>query len=197
MTRVDAAVRTDLPMRNPAEELNQPEFNAVFRQYCRFVWRVLAKVGIFASDLPDACQDVFLVVHRRLATFDSSRASLPSWLFGICSKVASDYRRRRWSKMELGDSALPEPSVEPSQHEELEILRARAQLSSALAEMNEPKRTVFLLYEFEELSMEEVALAVGCPVQTAYSRLHAARREVIEAFAKFESKGGANETGSR
>ena len=37
---------------------------------------------------------------------------------------------------------------------------------------------VFVLFEMEELSMAEVAGIVGCPVQTAYSRLHVARREV-------------------
>ncbi len=55
-------------------------------------------------------------------------------------------------------------------------------------EWNELKRTVFLLYEFEELSMTEIATAIKCPVQTAYSRLHAARREVIGAFAQAERK---------
>ena len=48
-----------------------------------------------------------------------------------------------------------------------------------------------MLYEIEELSMAEVALAVGCPLQTAYSRLHAARREVESMAHRLEKKAGA------
>jgi RNA polymerase sigma-70 factor (ECF subfamily) len=45
-----------------------------------------------------------------------------------------------------------------------------------LGRLDDEKRTVFVLYELEELPMIEVAQAVGCPLQTAYSRLHAARK---------------------
>jgi RNA polymerase sigma-70 factor (ECF subfamily) len=40
---------------------------------------------------------------------------------------------------------------------------------------------VFVLFEIEQIPMEEVARAVGCPLQTAYSRLHAARERVTAA----------------
>jgi RNA polymerase sigma-70 factor (ECF subfamily) len=53
-------------------------------------------------------------------------------------------------------------------------------LDRALAELDEDKRAVFVLYEIEQLTMAEVAEAIGCPLQTAYSRLHAARRQVTE-----------------
>jgi RNA polymerase sigma-70 factor (ECF subfamily) len=42
------------------------------------------------------------------------------------------------------------------------------------------------LYELEELTMAEVAEALGCPLTTAYSRLHAARKSVRAAFARTE-----------
>jgi RNA polymerase sigma-70 factor (ECF subfamily) len=47
---------------------------------------------------------------------------------------------------------------------------------------------VFVLYELEELPMIEVAEAVGCPLQTAYSRLHAARDAVEAAVVRRAAK---------
>jgi RNA polymerase sigma-70 factor, ECF subfamily len=45
---------------------------------------------------------------------------------------------------------------------------------------------VFILFELEQLPMAEVAEAVGCPIQTAYSRLHAARRQVDAAIRRHQ-----------
>jgi RNA polymerase sigma-70 factor (ECF subfamily) len=60
--------------------------------------------------------------------------------------------------------------------------RAWERLARVLSAMDAPKREVFVLYELEELPMPEVAALVDCPLQTAYSRLHAARRLVLSAF---------------
>ena len=67
------------------------------------------------------------------------------------------------------------------------LQRIRDDLQPA-ASFDEPKRAVFVLYELEELPMAEVAEIVGCPVQTAYSRLHAVRAVVEAAAARFRAK---------
>ena len=62
---------------------------------------------------------------------------------------------------------------------------ARARLlDSLLAALDEDKRQVFVLYELEELSMREVAEVMGCPLQTAYGRLYAARRDLQRIAAE-------------
>jgi RNA polymerase sigma-70 factor (ECF subfamily) len=53
-----------------------------------------------------------------------------------------------------------------------------------LDRLDEAQRAVFVLYEIEELSMAEIAEAVGCPLQTAYSRLHAARAQVEQTIRR-------------
>ena len=64
---------------------------------------------------------------------------------------------------------------------------ALVRLDGILTGLDEDKRAVFVLYEIEQLAMAEVAEAVGCPLQTAYSRLHAARAEVTAAAARLLS----------
>lgn len=86
--------------------------------------------------------------------------------------------------------AEPTPGAQPAtQLDELARTQARAQLLTILDRLDEDKRSVFVLYELEELGMKEVAEIVGCPLQTAYSRLHAARRVVVEAIERLQVEG--------
>ncbi len=57
-------------------------------------------------------------------------------------------------------------------------------LMRALEQLDDDRRAVFVLYEIEGLSIAEVAAALGCPLQTAYSRLRAGRTVVTGIFAK-------------
>jgi RNA polymerase sigma-70 factor (ECF subfamily) len=56
-----------------------------------------------------------------------------------------------------------------------------------LEHLDDEKREVFVLYELEELSMKEVATVCDCPLQTAYSRLRAARKILLEKYQQREA----------
>jgi RNA polymerase sigma-70 factor, ECF subfamily len=162
----------------PSVDTSFPE---VFERTAPFVWRALRRLGVREADVPDICQEVFVVVHRRLPDFDGSSA-LRTWIYGICLRTASQYRRRAPQLREVPEADAREQSVMADQEDVLERRRARDRLDLALEKLDDDKRAVFVLYELEELPMKEVAAALGCPLQTAYSRLHGARREVEEAF---------------
>ena len=168
---------TSESMRSPMDT----SFPDVFERTAPFVWRALRRLGVREADVPDVCQEVFVVVHRRLGDFDGSSA-LRTWIYGICLRTASQYRRRAPQLREVSEEDAREQAVLPDQEDVLERRRARDRLDAALLTLDEDKRAVFVLYELEELPMKEVAAVLGCPLQTAYSRLHGARREVEEAF---------------
>jgi RNA polymerase sigma-70 factor (ECF subfamily) len=159
-------------------------FERVFAECAPFVWRALRRLGMAEADVEDVCQEVFLVVHRRLATFEG-HSSVRTWVYGICLRVASDYRRRPHRVRERALEEAPERSAPAEQHDEIERREALAWLDGVLDELDEPKRAVFVLFEIEQVPMSEVAAAAGCPVQTAYARLYAARKH-IEAAARRE-----------
>jgi len=165
-----------------AVALDMPSFAEVYRDHAPFLWRALRHLGVRDADIEDVCQEVFLVVHRRLPDF-AQRSSLRTWLYSIALRCASDYRRRAHRKREAPSSELVDPMVEAPQPASVAERQARMLLDEILDTLDEPKRAVFVLYELEELAMAEVAEAVGCPLQTAYSRLHAAR-EAFEAAVK-------------
>ena len=104
--------------------------------------------------------------------------------YGICVRVVADFRKRaRARSNEVGEESAAAASVDATQVEELALREARAPRSTGCSSsLDDDKRAVFILFEIEELPMIEVAAALGCPLQTAYSRLHAARRDVDAAL---------------
>ena len=92
--------------------------------------------------------------------------------------------------MEVLTDEMPEGVSNDDPHGALATRRARALLDRILDELDDDKRAVFVLYEIEGVGMSEVAEAVGCPLQTAYSRLHAARDFVQKAALAAEAEVG-------
>ena len=76
----------------------------------------------------------------------------------------------------------------PTQHDAVERRQTRDLLDEALGRLDEDKQAVFVLYELEEMAMPEIAEALACPLQTAYSRLHAARKEVKAFFMRHAAR---------
>jgi RNA polymerase sigma-70 factor, ECF subfamily len=162
-----------------------PPFGALFREHAPFVWRLLRRLGASPVDADDLCQEVFLVLHRRFADIDTTRPLRP-WIYGVAIRLASEHRRRRRFREEACQSF--DIGAPASQDEELERRQARGLLHDAIARLEDAKRAIFVLHELEELTMTEIAETVSCPVQTAYSRLHAARKEVRAFFARLEAR---------
>jgi RNA polymerase sigma-70 factor (ECF subfamily) len=167
----------------PSVPLPVLDFSEIFRTYAPFAWRLLRRLGVAEADAKDVSQEVFVVVHRKLGQIASSE-SARSFVYGVCVRAASDYRRSARVRRERVYAEVPEQRVGENQHAELETRQARELLQATLSRMADLKRETFILYELEELSMVEVAEALGCPLPTAYSRLHAARAEVQAAFAR-------------
>lgn len=165
-----------------------PRFRQLYEDNVRFVWRTVRRLGVREGDVDDVCQQVFVVVHRKLHTFDGS-STVRTWLFGICYRTASDYRRRAHVRREVYSEAPVDRSVPAEQGEHLDRRRARAVLDSILDQLDDDKRAVFVLFEIERVPMKDVAEMVGCPLQTAYSRLQAARREVEAAVCLLHNRG--------
>jgi RNA polymerase sigma-70 factor (ECF subfamily) len=171
-----------------APRANGLDLEAVYAQHVAVVWRFLRSLGVRDGDVEDVCQEVFVVVHRNLAGFHG-RHPLSTWLYAICLRTASTYRRKARFRRELVTDVPPELTVEATQAEAVARRQAQALLGRVLDELDDDKRAVFVLYEIEEQPMSEVAAALGCPLQTAYSRLHAARAHVEAATRRLHLRG--------
>lgn len=161
----------------------------IYQVNADFVWRSLQRLGVRDADLDDVLQEVFVVVHQRHRTFDGS-SKMTTWLFGICMRVASAYRRRGHRRKETVVADVPEPidraSVSPEQ--DLAAAESRRRLDVLLDELELDKRAVFVMFEVDEMPCEEIALILGVPVGTVYSRLHGARKSFQKALARMQAR---------
>lgn len=160
------------------------DFSLVYDTHAATVLRSLRRLGVREAELEDAAQEVFVIIHRKLPEFEG-RSSLKTWIVGICIRVASDWRQRAYVRRETQTDAVPERTISgETPTRQIAMRQARKKLDALLNELDTHKREVFVLFELEQLSMTEVAEAIGAPVQTAYARLYAARKFIEQAVAR-------------
>jgi RNA polymerase sigma-70 factor (ECF subfamily) len=158
--------------------------------YADFVWRSLQRLGVTGAGLEDALQDVFIVVQRRLDSFDPT-AKMSTWLFGICLRVAAAHRRRAHLRHERSEASIQDQPDErvTANPEEVAIRRqAERRLEQGLEGIELDRRAVFVMFEIEGIPATAIAETLGIPVGTVYSRLHRARTEFTDALARLQPR---------
>ncbi len=196
MTRRDSAAQA-LGSTEPDEQgralatQEVPPFEAIYQAYFEFVWASARRLGVGAAVIDDVVQEVFMVIHAKLHALKDP-AALRSWIYGIVRRTASDYRRAERTKDASGAALAAQPElvlgIQLTPQELSEQSDQVRLLYSLLAELDEPKREVFILAELEELSVPEVAAALEIPLNTAYSRLRSARESFEERLARRQAR---------
>src|SRR5690606_32327811 len=151
---------------------------AMVNSYIDFIARVLRNAGTPPAEIDDAVQRTFITVARRLD--DVRPGAEKAFLLQIALHVAAHARRTAARRREVPASEAVE-MVESATPEQLtNQKRARQMLDRVLDQMDTDLRTVFVLYEFEELNMAEIASVLGIPRGTVASRLRRARADFRE-----------------
>jgi RNA polymerase sigma factor (sigma-70 family) len=163
--------------RQPGPTLEFVNCVRAFETEFDYVYRALKRHGVNPADAEDLAQEVFLVMWRRWADYDSARPLRP-WLAGIAFKVAHDYRRR--SGREVPGGLVDAEDQAPGAEEHIASARARTLVLRALGSLPEKQRTIIVMHDLDGASMREIADILSVPLFTAYSRLRSAR----QAFAK-------------
>ena len=169
-------------------------FAELYDRYFDFVWRVVRGSGVHPTQIEDAVQDVFVVVHRRLSDFRPN-ASHKTWLFAIAVRVAKDYRRqvaRKGGLIPL-EETIPAPGADPFDA----AVKAQAVriVDAYLETLDEPKRNVFILAEIAQMTVPEIAAVLEVNLNTVYSRLRAARSEFSAAVERWYGPGSGSSDG--
>jgi len=164
-------------------------FDDLYEQHFEFVWRTLRRLGVPAPDLADVSQEVFLVVHRRLADFEE-RSKVTTWLFRISARAARDRRRKAHVRREVSGEDVLDESVDPAGDPSGALERAdeRALLERALTALDEPQREVFAAFELEGMSGQAIADALEIPLGTVYSRLRLGRERFRHVLARLAAR---------
>jgi RNA polymerase sigma-70 factor (ECF subfamily) len=184
-------VRESRPSLRPIAISTPPDersrsFRALYEAHVDFVWRNLRRLGVPESEAEDRTQEVFVVAYRRYEQFEDRGHGPRAWLFQIVLRVASGARRHRRRHPEVpdGGDALDRETVEPPQADAFARREALSRLDAALGTIDLGRRAVLVLHEIEEMTAPEIALVLGIPLNTVYSRLRVARGELEQALAR-------------
>lgn len=179
-----------IPVSEPSR-LGRLDFLAVYEELFPFVWRVARRRGIAEASIDDVCQEVFVIVHRRLGEFEG-RSSLRTWVYGILNNVVLMHhrtaKRRGHDHAELDPElvvdAAPNPADAASGAQAARIAQAM------LGQLSDEQRAIFILVELEGMTVPEASEAEQVNLNTAYARLRAARAAFAAAVARFRARDG-------
>jgi len=171
---------------------------AMVDRYLDFVARVLRNAGTPDAEIDDEVQRTFITAARRLD--DVRPGAEKGFLFKIALNLAAHARRTLARRREVLAEEAPERNETfPTPEQLTDQKRMRQLLDRVLDRMDESLRVVFVLYEFEEMNMSEIADVLEIPRGTVASRLRRARGEFRERVAALEglARGERGERGER
>jgi RNA polymerase sigma-70 factor, ECF subfamily len=181
---------------------DEEAFTLLYRRRHPAIYRFALHMSGNVALAEDVTQEVFMTLIRDAKRFDPERGTLGGFLFGI----ARNHLRRRWEQ-ERHSLPLPDDAHELDSllsasarvgrnglsngngkgrgpfllsRDEFTSLETVGRVRQAISTLPENYREVVILCELEEMSYEDAASALDCPVGTVRSRLHRARALLVE-----------------
>jgi RNA polymerase sigma-70 factor (ECF subfamily) len=179
------AVVTDRMLIRTEPPTARLDFQTVYRKHYADVVRWTRALGGPDMDAEDLTQDVFIVVHKKLAVFEDE--NLRGWLYAIAANLVSDRRRGAWFRRIFSRprdvllEELRDHGDDPLR--QLERKDAQRIFHALAAEIHASRREAFLLFEVGGLSGAEIAALQRVPLATVWTRLHLARKEFLSAVS--------------
>jgi RNA polymerase sigma-70 factor (ECF subfamily) len=184
-------------------------FTLLYQRKHPSIYRFALHMSGNAAVAEDVTQEVFMTLIRDAKRFDPERGTVTGFLFGIARNhvrkrweqdrrcvplpdEAGEVRQGGFKSMgshgvspyangangsHIGNGAF---STAAKAHQEFESLETVGRVRQAIATLPENYREVVVLCELEEMSYEEAAAALDCPLGTVRSRLHRARALLLE-----------------
>ncbi|HYA89786.1 MAG TPA: sigma-70 family RNA polymerase sigma factor [archaeon] len=174
---------------------DEEAFTLLYRRRHPAIYRFALHMSGNAAVAEDVTQEVFMTLIRDATRFDPARGTLGGYLFGVARNLV----RRRWEQ-ERNSFPLPPEGEHLPPHgagagvsgdgrtrngsgraeDEFASFETVGRVRQAVATLPANYREVVVLCEFEEMSYEEAADALDCPIGTVRSRLHRARALLVE-----------------
>ena len=129
-------------------------------------------LGGNADAAEDVTQETFLRLWRTRSTY-RPEGKLVTLLLRITTNLCRDTHRSRVSTESL-DTCFQLPSGDASPANQVSAGCLEEAVRDAVSQLPEGQRAVFILSHYEQLSYQEIADALGCPIGTVASRKHGA-----------------------
>jgi RNA polymerase sigma-70 factor (ECF subfamily) len=160
---------------------DEEAFTILYRRHADVLYRFAFRMTSSSWGAEEIVQDVFMTLLREPGKYDAERGTLPAFLFGITRNKIMKYNERLPREISLverqedgsgGGLTLRDsftPAMWAEQRERLEKVRA------AVMELPIEFRETVVLCELEEMTYDQAARMLDCPIGTIRSRLHRGR----------------------
>jgi RNA polymerase sigma-70 factor (ECF subfamily) len=169
-------------IRAIAETRDKAAFAALFGQYAPRLKAYMRRLGAADEIAEEIVQETMLMVWRKAALFDPTRAAASTWIYTILRNLRIDMMRRiRPLPPEL--AAADAQAVPADADDVIDAAERTARLRAALASLPPEQAEVVRLSFFDERPHAEIERALGIPLGTVKSRLRLAMarlRRVLE-----------------
>ena len=173
IARLPALVAPSMPARERDARLK-----TLLERHFDLASRIIRNLGIPDCDVDDLLQQAFSITADRMRDIDPGKEK--AFLVQTAIRLAASAHRARARSREVPTAELPEVSDgRPSPEQTSDQMRTLRLLDGVLGDMDLDLRSVFILYEIEEMTMAEIATVLQVPAGTVASRLRRAREDFL------------------
>ena len=177
---------TDERLLERAASGDAAAFQILYERYrdaiFRFTYRLLGSV----EAAEDVTQDCFLSLIKNPGRFDPARASLRTYLYAAARNLALK-QFNYFSRATAIDELREEPAGSDNDQPVRRVLdqELAAQVENAISSLPPLQREALVLFEYEDLSLAEIAAIVGTDTGTVKSRLFRARERMRQRLSRY------------
>ncbi len=179
-----------------AREGDDEAYSALVDRYARNVYRLALNITQLQEDAEDVLQETFMKAYEHLGEFEG-HSKFYTWLVRIAmNESLMKLRKRKWDRtvwldepIETGEDRVARDIAvwdNPEQRYSKEELREI--LNKAIQSLTPPYRSVFVLRDVEDLSIEETARVLDLSIPAVKSRLLRARLQLRDKLTAFFKK---------
>ncbi len=167
---------TDMELLDAILSGNGAAFRTFYYRHADNIFGLVTRLmGPSRPDREDTVQEIFFQAYKSIGSF-KRQASVLTWLFRIATNVTYSVMRKPSTR---ASKSTEEPSAVFNPEGRLDARRAIQQMYDILERLPAKQRMVFVLYEFQGFTLDQISDVLNIPLHTAASRLRRSREQII------------------
>jgi len=169
----------------------------IVQQYNRRIYNICYRFSGSPDDAADLTQEVFIKMYRTLSTYDTSRASLMTWVTTVTRNLLVDHFRK--GKYDRVTDSLDAPAgsqdkgltpaeklEDPSAGPETRVQSQQTQkmVHEALGKLSPELREAVILRDLQDMDYRDIAKVLKVPEGTVKSRINRGRTELARLLQR-------------
>ena len=165
-------------------------FGELFDRHATTIFRYFVR-RVGPDDADALLGELFRIAFEKRAAFDTERPVARPWLYGIAGNLVARHRQREARRLnataELVNRAAISSDAFTDVDDRLDATRLWPEIAGAITSLPQGERDALLLFAWESMPYDQIAIALDVPVGTVRSRLNRARgrlRELVRENAE-------------